>query len=258
MFIDTHAHLYLDQFSADLADVIQRAKLDQVLKIFLPNIDSSTTESMNAISARYPNLLYPMIGLHPCSVKENYKSELMHIEEQLALGGYYGIGETGIDLYWDVSYKAQQIDAFEIQIQWAKEHDLPIVIHSRDALDVTIDLIGKHQDGSLRGVFHCFNGDTTQCKKIQDLGFYMGLGGVITYKKAAMGQVVSEMKIENMILETDAPYLSPVPHRGKRNESSYIPIIAEKVAEFRGEAINEIMNKTTLNAKELFRNAFND
>lgn len=256
MFIDTHAHLYLEQFSEDLPSIIENAKLANVHKIFLPDIDSSTTQSMNNICKTYPDILYPMIGLHPCSVKEEYKKELSHVEEQLGNGTYYGVGETGIDLHWDVTFKAQQIEAFEIQIQWAKKYDLPIIIHSREALDLTIELIAEHQDGSLTGVFHCFNGNLDQSNRIQDLGFYMGLGGVITYKKADMGEVVSNMKMQHILLETDAPYLSPVPHRGKRNESSYIPFIAKKVSEFKDQSETEVMEQTTINAKILFQKAF--
>jgi len=256
MFIDTHAHLYLDQFSKDLPNLIQNAKSADVLKIFLPDIDSSTTQSMNDICQTYPDILCQLIGLHPCSVKEEYEKELAHVEKQLELGTYYGVGETGIDLHWDKSFKDQQIEAFEIQIQWAKKYDLPIVIHSREALDLTIELIAKHQDGTLNGVFHCFNGSIEQANKIQDLGFYMGLGGVITYKKANMGEVISKMKKEHIILETDAPYLSPVPYRGKRNESSYIPIIAAKVSEYRNESLETVQLYTTQNAMKLFAKAF--
>lgn len=256
MFIDTHAHLYLDQFSEDIAAVIDRAQDSGLQKIFLPNIDCSTTASMNAVSEKFPGFLQPLMGLHPCSVKEDYEGELKQMKKELETGNYFGVGETGIDLYWDKSFKEQQIEAFEIQIDWAKEYDLPIIIHSREALDITIELITKHQDGSLTGVFHCFNGDVEQCKKIEDVGFHMGLGGVVTYKKAAMQEVVAKMNIDHMVLETDAPYLSPVPYRGKRNESSYLLDIAKKVAEFRNESLERIGEHTSNNAKTLFKKAF--
>ncbi len=256
MFIDTHAHLYLDQFSQDLHDIMHRAQESKIQKIFLPNIDCSTTSSMNAICQKFPNVLYPMMGLHPCSVKENFEEELAKMKLELDTGNYFGVGETGIDLYWDVSFKEQQIRAFETQIEWAKEYKLPIIIHSRDALDLTIELITKHQNGALTGVFHCFNGDIEQCKKIEAIGFFMGLGGVITYKKANMGEVVKLMSIDNLLLETDAPYLSPVPYRGKRNESSYITEIAKRVAEFREDSPESIGVHSTNNAKKLFGKAF--
>lgn len=256
MYIDTHAHLYLEQFTEDFSEVIKRSEAAQVSKIFLPNIDSSTIAGMNKICKEYPEVLYPLIGLHPCSVKENFRDEIDLMNSELENGKYYGIGETGIDLYWDTTFKAQQIEAFEIQIDWAKKYNLPIIIHSREALDKTIELISKNQDGTLTGVFHCFNGNIEQCRKIQEIGFYMGLGGVITYKNAKMAEVVAAMNINNMILETDAPYLSPVPYRGKRNESSYIPVIAEKVSEYRNDSIADIQTQTTMNAKKLYHSAF--
>lgn len=252
MFIDTHAHLYLEQFDADQGEVIARAKQAGIEKILLPNIDQSTTGAMKKLCAAYPGICLPMIGLHPCSVNQNYESELAHIEDELSQSEYCAIGETGIDLYWDTTYKDLQIMAFEQQIQWSKETDLPIVIHSRDSLDLTISLIEKHQNGNLKGVFHCFNGTEEQAKRVEEIGFMMGLGGVVTFKKANLGSMVASLSKRNIILETDAPYLSPTPHRGKRNESSYIPVIAEKVAEFRAESINEVMHYTSANAKKLF------
>jgi len=252
MFIDTHTHLFSDKFDQDIDHVITRAIDQDVLKMFLPNIDSSTTEAMKALAAKYPDHCYPMIGLHPCSVKENFKSELDHIEKELADTKYYGIGETGIDLHWDTTFKAEQIEAFRYQIDLAKMHDLPIVIHSRDCLDLTIDIITELQDGNLKGIFHCFNGNIDQCQKIQDVGFMMGLGGVVTYKGAKLSEVVAYMSSEHLLLETDAPYLAPTPHRGKRNESAFIIHIAEKIAEYRACTLAEIQNISTNNAKKLF------
>lgn len=252
MFVDTHAHLYVEQFDKDRAEVVQNAVNMGVLKIFLPNIDSKTTHSMLQMATDFPKTCYPMIGLHPCSVKDDYKNELSHIEEQLQKHKFFGIGETGIDLYWDKSHIEEQVIAFENQIQLAKDTKLPIIIHSRESLDMTIELIEKHQDGSLSGVFHCFNGDRDQCNRIQDVGFYMGLGGVTTFKNANMKDVVQHMNEDHMVLETDAPYLSPVPNRGKRNISAYIPLIAAKVAEFRNTEIRHIRDLTTTNAQKLF------
>ena len=252
MFIDTHAHLYLEQFDDDRSDVIQAATNAGIGKIFLPNIDSTTTNAMLATSQEFDGICYPMMGLHPCSVKENFAEEIKHIELQLAERQFYGIGETGIDLYWDKTYIEEQIKAFEIQIQFAIDTQLPIIIHSRDSLDITIQLIKKNQKGNLKGVFHCFNSTIEQCKQIQDTGFKMGLGGVVTYKKANLGSMIEQMSAENIVLETDAPYLSPTPFRGKRNESQRIVTIAEKVAEFRSMNLEAIEKLTTDNAKKLF------
>ena len=252
MFIDTHTHLFSDKFQGDIDEVIMRAIDSDVLKFFLPNIDSSTTAAMNALSARYPENCYPMIGLHPCSVKEDYKKELLHIEQELAEKRYYGIGETEIDLYWDTTFKADQETAFRHQIELGREHDLPIIIHSRECLDLTIAIIAELQRGDLMGIFHCFNGNQEQCRKIEDAGFMMGLGGVVTFKSAKMSEVVEMMNADNIVLETDSPYLAPTPHRGKRNESSFLIHVADKVAEFRGMTTEEVRDMSTANAKLLF------
>ena len=252
MFIDTHAHLYLEQFSADIDEVISGAIAADVQKIFLPNIDSTTTKDMLQLEEKYPGTCYPMIGLHPCSVTKDYKQELEHIEGQLSQRDFYGIGETGVDLYWDKTHQKEQVAAFEVQIAIAKENDLPIIIHSRESLSLTIEIITRNQSGGLKGIFHCFNGDIEQCRKIQDAGFLMGLGGVTTFKNAKMDEVIRYMDEDNFVLETDAPYLSPVPYRGKRNQSAYIPIVAEKIASIRGTSTDHIKMSTTQNAKKLF------
>lgn len=253
MYIDTHAHLYLEQFSEDIGDVLAQAQNSGVEKIFLPNINSETIAAMNNLGSQYPDLCFPMIGLHPCYVKDNYKEELAIIDQELISGAYYGIGETGVDLYWDVTYKKEQIASFEHQIDLAKKTGLPIIIHSRDCLDLTLDIIESNQDGTLTGVFHCFNGDKAQCKRAADMGFHMGLGGVITFKKANLGEMVAYAPQEYLLLETDAPYLSPAPHRGKRNESSYLPLVAIKMAEFRSQSVIEVRDFTTANAEKLFK-----
>ncbi len=253
MYIDTHAHLYLEQFNEDIQEVLDKSKLSGVEKIFLPNINSETIEAMNQLATKYPSLCYPMIGLHPCYVKENYKAELARVENEVSSQTYYGIGETGIDLYWDVTYKKEQIEAFEFQIDLAKKHQLPIIIHSRECLDLTLDIIESNQDGTLSGIFHCFNGNIAQCKRAADMGFHMGLGGVVTFKKANLGDMVAYAPQEYLLLETDSPYLSPTPHRGKRNESSYLPLVAMKIAEFRTEAVSEVRDYTTANAEKLFK-----
>jgi len=252
MFIDTHAHLYADELLEDIDNVIKRACNCGVQKIFMPNIDSTSIQKMNNIAINYPDVCYPMIGLHPCYVKENYKRDLQRLITEIDSNTYYGIGETGIDLHWDVTYKKEQIESFEFQIELSKKHNLPIIIHSRKSLDLTIEMIASDQDGSLRGIFHCFNGTIDQCKKIADLGFMMGLGGVITFKKANLGDMVTYLPNKHMVLETDAPYLSPTPHRGKTNESSYIPLVAMKAAEFKGLSVSEVKEITTQNAQNLF------
>jgi len=252
MFIDSHAHLYLPQFEDDIDEVIQRAIDSNVQKIFLPNIDSTTTDAMFKLSEKYPDVCYPMMGLHPCSVKENYKEELTHIKEIKEQRNIYGVGELGIDLYWDKSFKEEQIAAFQTQIEWAIEWKLPIIIHSREALPLTIEIVEnmKHQD--LTGVFHCFAGTVEQAERIRAVGFYMGIGGVSTFKNGGMDKTLPDMDLEGLILETDSPYLPPVPYRGKRNESSYIPIVAERIAILKDIALEEVMKKTTYNSQQLF------
>jgi len=256
MYIDSHAHLYLDQFKEDIDEVISRALASNVQKIFLPNIDSSTTESMYELSAKYPEICFPMMGLHPCSVKENYKEELEHILEVKKTRKIFGVGELGIDLYWDKTFKEEQIEAFRIQIKWAIEWNLPIIIHSRDALHLTIPIVEELQDGNLSGVFHCFTGTAEDAERIQGVGFYMGVGGVSTFKNGGMDQTLPAIDIKHLILETDSPYLAPKPYRGKRNESSYIPIVAQRVAELKDLTLEEVMEETTLNSQRLFASAF--
>lgn len=252
MFVDSHAHLYSEQFNEDIFEVLTRAQEMKVNRIFLPNIDSDSISAMKGLAEKYPNLCYPMMGLHPCHVKENFQDELNIVEAELAANKYYGVGETGIDLYWDTNFKKEQITAFEFQIDLSKKYALPIIIHSRESLDLTIELISKHQDGSLTGIFHCFNGTVDQCRKIADMGFMMGLGGVITFKKANLGEMVSYLPEQHLLLETDAPYLSPVPYRGKRNESSYIPLVARKIAEFKNLEVEQIAKITSENSQKLF------
>jgi len=253
MFVDSHAHLYAEQFSEDISEVLKRAQEMQVNKIFLPNIDRDSIAGMRKLANDHPDLCYPMMGLHPCHVKENYREELELVAAELSDRKYYGVGESGIDLYWDTTFKKEQIEAFEFQIHLSKKHNLPIIIHSRESLDLTIEIIAKYQDGALSGIFHCFNGTVSQCKQIADLGFMMGLGGVITFKKANLERMVSYLPVEYLLLETDAPYLSPVPYRGKRNESSHIPLIAEKISEFKNIRVDEVARITTENSQKLFK-----
>ena len=254
MFIDTHAHTYHDQFDQDLDDMIQRSKDAQVDLVLLPNIDASTVVKMFQLCQKYNDHFRPMIGLHPCDVKEDYQDQLVQLKQYLDHDSVIAIGETGIDLYWDTTYKDQQIQALKIHIQWAKELNLPIVLHTRESIDLTIDLIAEHQDGTLRGVFHCFGGSTEQARRIMDLGFYMGIGGTVTFKNnKVLRDNLETIPLDSIILETDAPYLTPHPYRGKRNESSYIPLIAKTLSEIYMVNIDDIAAKTTDNAKKLFK-----
>jgi len=253
MYIDTHTHIYLKQFDEDRAEMIQRAINLGVDKMFMPNIDSTTVSSMLDCAKKFPEHCFSQIGLHPCSVKENYKAELDTLYKYFDQIKSYAVGEIGTDLYWDQSFAKEQDDAFRIQIKWSKGLKLPIVIHSREALDINIKTISEMQDGSLTGVFHCFNGDINQAKQIQDLGFYIGLGGVITYKNSGMAEVVSTIDLNRVILETDAPYLSPVPFRGKRNEPAYVVNIAEKISNLKQIELSQVAKITTENALKLYQ-----
>lgn len=254
MYIDTHTHIYLKQFDEDIKEAIERCQLSSVDALYMPNIDVSSINRVKKLSEQYPKICKPMMGLHPCSVKEDYQEQLGILRKELdGSTKYIAVGEIGIDLYWDKTFVEQQKEAFSKQIDWALELDIPIVIHSRDSLDITISTVSDMQNGKLRGVFHCFNGTVDQGKQIQDLGFYMGIGGVVTFKNAGVDKVVSQLNISNMILETDSPYLAPVPYRGKRNESSYIPMIAEKLGAILDRPIEEIGKITTDNALRLFQ-----
>jgi len=252
MLIDTHAHLYLKQFAADQEATMQRAFDKDVQRIYLPNIDSSTTEAMLALESKYPDNCFAMMGLHPCSVKENYEEELAHVKEWLWKREFKAVGEIGTDLYWDKTFYEQQVDAFQRQMKWAKELDRPIVIHCRESIDITIDLVRKAKTEQLRGIFHCFGGTVEQAKAIVELGFHIGIGGVSTFKKAGLDEVLPEVPLTAVVLETDAPYLAPVPFRGKRNESAYVHQIAERVASIYSVSVAKIAEQTTENALRIF------
>ncbi len=252
MIIDTHAHLYLGEFDEDRDEMMERAFAVGIEQFYLPNIDSSSVERMLKMEAAYPGQCYPMMGLHPCSVGENYREELAIAERWLAERPFNAIGEVGIDLYWDTTYLQFQKIAFRTQIGWAKELSLPIVIHSRNSLDLIIDLLKQEKDDRLQGIFHCFTGSLQQAEEIMDLGFYMGIGGVLSFKNSGLAQTVAEIPIDRLVLETDAPYLAPTPHRGKRNESAYLKLIAEKLALVKNMPFEEVAAKTTENAKKIF------
>jgi TatD DNase family protein len=252
MWIDTHAHIYLEQFNEDRPQLIKRALELGVERIYLPDIDSKTTDSLWSLVAKYPDVCFGMTGLHPCSVKETVDVELEHVHRVLESGKAVAVGEVGLDYYWDKTHIDLQKSAFKQQIEWARDRDLPIVIHSRDSLDDTIGVIEELSRGDLRGIFHCFNGTVDQAKRIMDVGFMMGFGGVVTFKNVDLDDVLRIVEQDAFVIETDAPYLSPVPHRGRRNESSYIPIIGEYIALVQNLNFEEIAANTTRNAINLF------
>jgi TatD DNase family protein len=251
--IDSHSHIYLVDFDNDRPSLMERADKAGIISILMPAIDSSTHENMLTIEAQFPQKCKSMMGLHPCSVLGNYDTELNVVEKYLAEKKFIAIGETGLDFYWDLTYKQQQYDSFQRQIAWALEYDIPVVIHSRNSIDECIDVVRKNQNGRLKGVFHCFSGNLQQAKQITELGFYLGIGGVLTFKNAGLDSVLKDISMQHVILETDAPYLAPVPFRGKRNEPAYISYVVQKLAEITGNSSEEIAEITTNNTKKLFR-----
>ncbi len=250
--IDTHAHIYLDHFRSDLDKTIQRSRDADITKIYMPNIDAGSIDQMLELEEKYKNYCVPMMGLHPCSVDMDFRKTLQEMEQWLKRHTFAAIGEIGIDLYWDKTFVDQQVEAFELQIQWAKDMDLPVVIHCRDSMDMVIDLVGKHPGGTVRGVFHCFTGSLDQANRIIDMGFFLGIGGVLTFKNSGLAEVLSGLDIDHIVLETDSPYLAPVPYRGKRNEPSYLEQIAEKLAQVKECSVQEVKDATTNNATKLF------
>ena len=251
--IDTHAHIYLEQFKEDIDDVITRSKKLGIERIYLPNIDHTSIYDMLGLEEKYSDFCLATMGLHPCSVKADFEKELYLVEDWLSKREFVAIGEMGTDLYWDKTFLEQQVEAFKIQAKWAKDYKLPIIIHCRESLDMTIDLVEDLKDEDLSGVFHCFNGTIEQANRIKDLGFFIGLGGVSTFKNAGMDKVIPEISLDNVVLETDSPYLAPAPNRGKRNEPSYMQLIAQKVADYRATGLENIITKTTDNANRLFQ-----
>lgn len=251
-FTDTHTHLYSEEFNEDRDAMILRAIENGVTKLFVPSIDSSYTQQMYALEKQYPQHVFLMMGLHPCYVKENYLEELAHVEKELTTRTFSAIGEIGIDLYWDKTFLKEQQLVFQHQIQLAKKHSLPINIHCRDAFDEIFEILEHEKSNDLFGIFHCFTGDKKQAIQAIDCGMKLGIGGVATFKNGKIDQFLNEIPLENIVLETDAPYLAPAPNRGKRNESSYIPLIAEKLATLYQLSVSEIAHITTKNAKEVF------
>lgn len=252
MFIDTHSHIYSEEFSSDRDEVIERALKAGIERIILPNIDSSTIKAMLDLADSTPKLFLPLIGLHPTSVKEDFRKELQIMEYWFNKRKFTGIGEIGIDLYWDKSFLSEQIEAFKIQIGWAKKIGIPVVIHVRDSFQEVADVISQEKDKSLRGVFHSFTGNIEQAEQVIDLGFKIGVGGIVTFKNSGMDLVIKKVALKNILLETDSPWLAPVPHRGHRNESAYITAIASKIATLHEKSIEEVALITTQNAQQLF------
>jgi TatD DNase family protein len=252
MITDTHTHLYSEAFDEDRNDMMQRAINNGVRRFFVPAIDSAYTERMFQLEKDYPNEVFLMSGLHPTHVKENYKEELAHVEDLLAKRKFYAVGEIGIDLYWDKTFLPQQQEAFQHQIQLAKKHKLPIVIHCRDAFDEVFEVLEKEKDASLFGIFHCFTGTKAQAEQAIGYNMKLGIGGVVTFKNGKIDKFLNEIPIEHVVLETDAPYLAPTPYRGKRNESSYVMNVLEKIAEIYQLSEAEVAMITTENSKAVF------
>jgi TatD DNase family protein len=252
MITDTHTHLYSNQFNEDQKAVIQRAKNAGVSRFFIPAIDSSYTESMLKLEEEYPLDVYLMMGLHPTSVNENYLEELAHVKEWIDKKAFYAIGEIGIDLYWDRSFLIEQQEAFRTQIRWAKEKKIPIAIHCRDAFDEIFEILEAEKGDDLRGIFHCFTGTKEQAAQAISYNMKLGIGGVATFKNGKIDKFLNEIDIQNIVLETDAPYLAPSPYRGKRNESAFITHVIDKLVDIYRLSFEEISAITTQNSKDIF------
>ena len=252
MIIDTHCHLYLDEFKDDITQVIKRAEDEGINKFYLPAIDSSEIGNMLLLENKFPEKCIAMMGLHPCSVKENYLEELAIVKDWLAKRKFAAIGEIGLDFYWDKTFVTQQYQAFRMQIGLSLQYNLPIIIHSRNAMQETIDVVKEFVSTGVNGIFHCFGGTVENANEIIEAGFYLGIGGVLTYKKSGLDKVLEQIDLKHMVLETDSPYLTPAPFRGKRNESSYLKYIIEKLAEIKKISVDEVAAATTANAEKIF------
>ncbi len=252
MIIDTHSHVYLPEFDSDRSEMLARAENERIGLILMPAIDAKAHSGMLKTEEDFGARCLSMMGLHPCSVNEGYKEELKIVREYFGKRRFVAVGETGLDFYWDRTFTNEQYESFRIQIEMALQYDIPVVIHSRNSIDECIKVISEMQNGNLKGVFHCFSGNIEQAKQIVDLGFYLGIGGVITFKNSGLDRVMADIDMKNVVLETDAPYLAPVPFRGKRNECSYLKYVVDKLSEVKNISKEEIENITTENAKKLF------
>ena len=250
--IDTHCHIYASEFDPDRPAMLARARDEGITNMLMPAIDSSTHESMLRLENEFPVECKSMMGLHPCSVKANYQEEMQIVDQYFKERSFIAVGETGLDFYWDLSFRNEQVEVFQRQIDSAIQFNIPVVIHSRNSIDECIQMVTRNQKGNLKGVFHCFSGSLEQAKKIIDLNFYLGIGGVISFKNAGLDQVMTQLDLKQIVLETDAPYLAPVPFRGKRNECSYLKYILQKLADVKELPVKEIAAVTTANAATLF------
>ena len=251
MLVDSHAHIYLDDFKEDLPEIMERADEQDVARVYMPNIDSSSIDDMMEVELRYPNT-YAMIGLHPCSVKKDFERELYVMEDWLGKRSFCAIGEIGTDLYWDKTFWPEQQEALRIQLRWAADRKIPAILHCRESIDETIQLVSEEHSENLIGIFHCFTGTLDQAQKIIELGFSLGIGGVATFKNGGMDAVLPDIPLKHMVLETDSPYLTPAPFRGKRNEPARLALVAEKLVELQNAELEIISKSTTDNANKIF------
>jgi TatD DNase family protein len=253
-YIDTHAHIYAEEFEKDTTEVLEKARTSGLKKLFMPNVDSQSIDRMLEMEHKYPDLCVPMMGLHPCYVKKDFEKDLYEVEAWLNRRKFAAVGEIGIDLYWDTTHKDWQEEAFAIQVQLAAKHNLPIAIHCRNSYRETMDLLLKVKSDHQTGVFHCFTGERKDIDEIKEIGFYIGIGGVITFKNSGLDKVMESAELTNVVLESDAPYLAPVPYRGKRNEPGYISLVIKKLAEVKKCSEEEVARVTSENANKLFGN----
>lgn len=251
--IETHAHIYSDDFKEDLNETLDKAKAHGVERIYMPNINSKSIDAMLEVEANNPDYCIATMGLHPCYVKEDFEKELAIVEDWLNKRDFVSIGEIGIDLHWDKTFKAQQEEAFKIQVQWSIERDIPFIIHARESTEEILNILEPMKVDKMQGVFHCFSGDINQAKRVMDLGFYLGIGGVSTFKNGGLKEMIPDLDLNKIVLETDCPYLAPVPHRGKRNEPAYIRLIAEQIASLKLTTLSEVGEITSRNADQLFK-----
>ncbi|MGB3850281.1 MAG: TatD family hydrolase [Tunicatimonas sp.] len=250
-FIDTHAHIYDPQFEADILEVVERYQAAEVATVYMPNVDHTSIDAMLELEMKYPEHCVAMMGLHPCSVKRDFERALYEVEAWLNKRSFAAVGEIGLDYHWDTTFRAQQQEALRIQLMFAEKYGRPVVLHTRESFDDVIELIEEQGDG-LRGVFHCFTGTVEEAKRVTDRGFYLGLGGVATFKNGGLADVIPHLDRERVVLETDSPYLAPVPHRGRRNEPAYVPLVGQRVAELWNLSLEEVAQQTTENARRLF------
>ena len=256
MFTDSHIHLYLKEFDDDRNLLIKNAIDNNITKFLLPNIDNSTLPQLLNLHKQNPNLFFPMIGLHPCSVTKNYKHDLDLLYESINLYPFIGVGEVGIDLYWEQKFIQEQKEAFKLQINWAKKHHLPLIIHCRNSFNEVYDILKSEKSDNLYGVFHCFSGTLEEAQKIIDLGFYLGIGGIITFKNSQLPNVIEQINLKHLVVETDAPFLTPHPMRGKRNEPRFLTLIIDKIAKIKNTTSNIVGEITNQNIDDIFFKKF--